>query len=271
MESREVQRHVRAQLPVDPLRLRAQLRVGVVLAGDEERGDLLPALGLVPDVGERVEHGRKMRTGELHVELVGEALEVHVRRIHLRVELAPRLGRDVARGHRDGAHPRFAAGICGVHRVLGEDHRIVVGEGHARATRLHGGAGDGLGRSTVHEPVHVARLGDVPILTKFTSKIATGGAEGKHRAARQEVVERLLLDGIDAETRRAPVRGEDHRVVHARAHEAGAALALVQPALARAEVALDAAVLERVPPAAGVQRALDGIRHARRHRYFSTV
>ena len=37
------------------------------------------------------------------------------------------------------------------------------------------------------------------------------------------------------------------------AHEAGAALAFVQLAVARAEVALDAAVGQGVPPAAGVQ------------------
>jgi hypothetical protein len=67
-----------------------------------------------------------------------------------------------------------------------------------------------------------------------------------------EVVERLLLDRIDAEPGRAPVRGEHHRVAFALAHEAGAALAFVQPAVARAEVALDAAVGQALPPSAGV-------------------
>jgi hypothetical protein len=44
------------------------------------------------------------------------------------------------------------------------------------------------------------------------------------------------------------------------AHEAGAALAVAQLAVARAEVALDAAVVEDVPPAAGVllDHMLDG-------------
>ena len=36
--------------------------------------------------------GCEVRAGELHVELVGEALQVDVGRVHLRVELAPRLG-----------------------------------------------------------------------------------------------------------------------------------------------------------------------------------
>ncbi len=65
------------------------------------------------------------------------------------------------------------------------------------------------------------------------------------------MVERLLLDRIDAEARRAAVGGQHHRVADALAHEARAALALVQLAVARAQVALDAAVVEAVPPAAG--------------------
>ena len=72
------------------------------------------------------------------------------------------------------------------------------------------------------------------------------------RRARVEVIERLLLDRVDAEARRAPVGREHHRVADALAHEARAALAFVQPAVARAQVALDAAVVEHVPPAAGI-------------------
>ena len=71
----------------------------------------------------------------------------------------------------------------------------------------------------------------------------------KHAAAGEEVVERLLLDRVDAKARAAPVGGEHHRVADPLAHEAHAALALVQPAVARAQVALDATVVERVPPA----------------------
>ena len=65
------------------------------------------------------------------------------------------------------------------------------------------------------------------------------------------MVERLLLDRVDAETGRAAVGREHHRIAFALAHEARAALALVQPAVARAEVALDAPVGSAMPPAAG--------------------
>ena len=81
------------------------------------------------------------------------------------------------------------------------------------------------------------------------------------------MIERLLLDRIDAEARRAAVGGEHHRVAVALAHEAGAALALVQPAVARTQVALDAPVVEPVPPAAGmVAHALASLRRGTRSR-----
>src|SRR6202040_3637555 len=66
-----------------------------------------------------------------------------------------------------------------------------------------------------------------------------------------KMIERFLLDRIDAEARRTAVGGQHHRVALARTHEAQAALALVQLAIARAEVALDAAVVQAVPIAAG--------------------
>ena len=69
------------------------------------------------------------------------------------------------------------------------------------------------------------------------------------------MVERLLLDGIHAEAARAAIGGEDDPVALAGANEAEAALALVERAVARAEVALDAAVAERVPVAPRVRHA----------------
>jgi hypothetical protein len=163
----EVHRHVHAQLARDPPALRADLPVGIVLPGDEERGDLVPDVGFVLEVDQRVEHRRQLRARELHVEIVGETLQVHVGRVHLRVELAARLRRDVARRHRDREDAVLVARVGRVHRVLGEDHGIVVGERHAAGTALHCGARDRIGRRGIHEAVHLARLGDVMVLDRI--------------------------------------------------------------------------------------------------------
>ena len=47
MESREVQRNVRAQLAKDPLRQRVDLGIGVVFTRDQQRRDLEPHVRLV--------------------------------------------------------------------------------------------------------------------------------------------------------------------------------------------------------------------------------
>src|SRR6266568_1193241 len=88
--------------------------------------------------------------------------------------------------------------------------------------------------------------------SRYSSVSSTGPsrAERQHRRAGQEMVERLLLDRVDAEAGRAPVGREHHRVIMAGAHVAQPALAVMEPAIARAEIALDAAVLELVPIAA---------------------
>src|SRR5690606_24022106 len=92
------------------------------------------------------------------------------------------------------------------------------------------------------ERVDLARLGDVPVLAEPARQVAAGGPERQHRRARQEVVERLLLDRVHAESARAAVGGEHDLVVHAAADKAQTALALPQLAGAGADVTLDPAV-----------------------------
>jgi len=108
--------------------------------------------------------------------------------------------------------------------------------------------GDPLGRCRVHQPVHLAALRYVPVLAKLARQVAARGAERQHARSRMKMVQRVLLDRIDAEARVAPVGRERHRVADALAHKAHAALPVVQPAIARTQVALDASVVEPVPP-----------------------
>ena len=73
----------------------------------------------------------------------------------------------------------------------------------------------------------------------------------KHRRAGEEVVQWLLLDRVDAVAARAPVRGQDESLALARADEAQTALAVAEAATTRADVTLDAPILECVPVTAG--------------------
>jgi len=192
-----------------------------------------------------------MGTGQFDVEVVGESLEVDVRGVHVGVEVASWPVVHVPGGDRDRPHPAGVAGLGHVDRVFGEDHRVVVGERHTAAAEVGGCLGDRLGRGFGLQSLHVAGLADVPVLAELAGQVAADGAEGQHAAARVEVVERLLLDRVDAEARGAAVGGQDDPVALAGAHEAQAPLALMEPAGPRADVALDPPVGKAGPPRGG--------------------
>src|SRR5512132_2391707 len=61
------------------------------------------------------------------------------------------------------------------------------------------------------------------------------------------MVERLLLDGVDAIARGATVGQQHHLAVHPPAHEAHAPLAFLHAAGARADIALHSPIGEAVP------------------------
>jgi len=239
--------HIRPEMLHHPLRHGVEFLVGVVETGDKQGGNLKPDLGFMLEVFKRVEHRREVRAGELPVELLGEALQVHVGRIHILVELAPWGVAHVAGGHGHRLDAVFAAGLGDVDGVLHEDHRVVVGVGDAAAAEFLGRARDGCGTGRVHERVHLARLADVPVLAELAGEIAAGGAEGQHRRAGQEVIERLLFDRIHAIAARTAPGGEYDPVILVGTHETQPALAGVQFAVTRAHVALHAPVGERVP------------------------
>jgi hypothetical protein len=75
------------------------------------------------------------------------------------------------------------------------------------------------------------------------------------------VVERLLLNRVDAEAGRATVGREYDLIVLPGAHEAQAALAFVQLAQPRADLTLDAPVLKQ-PPIASRRALYDLLIHS---------
>ncbi len=64
-----------------------------------------------------------------------------------------------------------------------------------------------------------------------------------------KVVERLFLDRVDTEAGRSSVGSEYHLLTLAHTHKAGTALSFMQPAIARTQVALHSAIVEKMPVA----------------------
>ena len=94
---------------------------------------------------ERLQHGLQPAGADALVEVVGKGLQIDVGGVHVAVELDARPGVHVARGDGDRLQPALTAGIRDVHRVLHEDHGVVIGEGQAPAAEPHGCLGDLLG------------------------------------------------------------------------------------------------------------------------------
>src|SRR5439155_951381 len=161
---------------------------------------------------------------------------------------------DVARGHCNRLEPARPARVSDVDRVLEKDDRVVVSEGDARAAERLCRRSDQLGRRRVGERVELARLRDLPVLAEAAGEVAAGRSERQRGCARQKVVQRLLLDRIDAETARPPVRREHDLIALTRADEAEPALALAELARSRADVALEPSVVAPVPVLRGDRR-----------------
>ena len=231
-----MQGNVRLQFARHPLRQRVELLVGIVLARNEQRRDFRPDIRLVNEIFERFQHRLERTRAALGVEALGERLEVHVRRVHAREQALARLFANEARGDGDVLHATRAAGGRRVERVFHEDDRIVVGVGDARASEPLGRARDRVRHGERAQARHLAALRDVPVLAERAGEVAARRAEREDRRAGQEVVERLLLDRIDAESGRPAVSRQLHAlaVLARAAHEAQAPLPRAHLAEARA-------------------------------------
>ena len=178
--------------------------------------------GFVDEIFERIEDGRERARAALGVEALGEALQIDIRRVHASEQALARLGANEAGGHGDVLHASRATGGCGVERVFHEDDRVVVGVSDAGAAQPFGRARNRVRRRMRAQARDFAALRDVPVLAERAGEIAARRPERQHRRARQKVIERLLLDRIDAEPGRSPVAGQLHAgaVLTRAAHEA---------------------------------------------------
>jgi hypothetical protein len=199
---------------------------------------------------QRFQDRLQVRAAEFPIEAIGKCLQVDIGRVHVPEKLAAWLVCNVAGRHGHGEYVLLMTGLRSIHCVLEEDDRVVVGESHAEGTVGDGGPCDFCRRSLLLEPVEVARFRHVPVLAELAGEIASGRAERQHRRTRQEVVQRLFLDGIDAKPAGAAIGGQYHLIAGTGTHETQAALPFMEPAEAGAKVTLQTAVVNRVPVAA---------------------
>jgi hypothetical protein len=101
----------------------------------------------------------------------------------------------------------------------------------------------------------VTRFRDVPVLAEEAAHVATSGPHTEDSGAWKKMIERLLFDGIDLESRRGAVTKAVEFAGLVDSDEAEASLAGIDVAMPGAEVAVDAVVRFRTPPKGLVERA----------------
>src|SRR6266699_4237068 len=97
--------------------------------------------------------------------------------------------------------------------------------------------------------MHLVRTGfrNVPVLTEETAHVAAGRAHAEHARARQKMIQRLFLDGVNLQRGRCPISKVIEFSVLIDANEAESGLARMDMAMARTKIEIGrASCRERV-------------------------
>src|SRR5215831_4681794 len=161
------------------------------------------------------------------IKRICERFQIDIRPIHVLVKFRTRIVRYITGCHRDRFDPPLATRLRYIDRVLGKDHRIIVSERYRSTAEPLRGECDLLRRRSIGELVPFARLGDIPVLTKPATEITSGCAEREHAASWQKVIQRFLLNRIDAKPTAPAISREHHTVPYPLPNETKAALSFM--------------------------------------------
>src|SRR5439155_12888343 len=162
------------------------------------------------------------------IKRVGERFEVHICRVHVLVKFLARIIGDITRGNGYRFDSVFVTRIGDINRVLSENYRIVVSERDRATAESFRFQRDPLWRRGIGELVPLARFGDVPVLAKATTEIASRGAKREHTRSRQKMVQRFFLNRIDTKSAASSVGSQHDSIAHALPHKTKTALSFVQ-------------------------------------------
>ena len=136
----------------------------------------------------------------------------------------------------------------GVDDEFSPDHGVVVREGDTRNFALLCHLHDLFGCHAEASRLVEFRLADTPVLAEAATQIAARRAKTQNLASWQEMIQRLLLYGIDCKTIRRAVPEGIKRATDVFADVTKPRLPFSDTAQARAEGAKNLAIGRRVPP-----------------------
>src|SRR5215813_7266086 len=165
----------------------------------------------------RLEDGSELAGAEILVKSVGEAFEVDIGCVHVPKKFGPWFGRNIAGTDSYCLDTPPTTGLRHIDRIFKKDHRVVVSKSDRSAATSHRGLCNHLRRGHILNAIKIPSLRDVPVLAEFAGQVAAGSSKRQDRRTRQEVIERLLFNRVDAKARRAAICGEHQLVASPRA------------------------------------------------------
>ena len=144
-----------------------------------------------------VEHGGEVAATDLLVDVVAERFQVDVGSIEVGQEVSEWLLTDVTSRDEDVPKAFLMCQTRRVRHIFYIGKWLGIGIGDARAMVLLAEADNLLRREVVVIDIIRSDLRNLVVLTVLTTEVTACAGERETGGARMEVVERLLLDGID--------------------------------------------------------------------------
>ena len=181
-----------------------------------------------------------MRQRNFPIEVFRKRLQVHVRGVHVVVNIVKRFPRDVAVRHHHGFQPVRFRFFANIHNVFAPNRRLVVGERHGCAIVFSREQRNFFRQNGLRMNLIVARFGDVPVLAKKAAHVAAGGSHAEDARAGKKMIERFFFDRIDLQRRGRTVTEAEKfsAAIHADKTETG--LPVMDAAMTRAKETVNA-------------------------------
>lgn len=180
------------------------------------------------------------------IELLVHALYVHVQGIHPLKKVGSRFRLDETVGDQYIPKSRATSRPCTIHNKLHTNNRFVVGVGNADVSGFRGSNLNN-GLQPARRLAFLATLGYLPVLAELAAQIAAPTANAQDLAARMEVIQRLLFNGIEMQAGNTTVRQRLQLAVSCAPNPAPARLSIPHPAGVGTEITANRPVRIRVP------------------------
>jgi len=197
-ETAEMERSICEAVADEPLTHLTDHAHIVVDARDDEVGEFDPHARLFHGE-DGVEHWLQVPPADMLVDRVAEGFQVNVGSIEKRQEISERLLTYITRRDEDIPKALLMRQTRRVRHIFYIGKGFCIGIGDARTVVLQAETDDLLRREVVVTDIIRRDLRDLVVLTVQATEVAARTGEGETGGARVEVIEGLLLDGIDGQ------------------------------------------------------------------------